>query len=123
MRIGTDIVEIDRIRRSVQKQGFLRHVYSKEEMAFFETKKDPAPSMAANWAAKEAFSKALGTGVVGFEMHDISVLRDKLGAPYLSLSGNAKEIADKMGLTPLVTLSHSDKYAVAFVVCEENKND
>ena len=121
MRIGTDICEISRIRKSAQKESFLRHVFSEEELSFLRIKRDPAPSMAANWAAKEAFAKALGTGVRGFELRDVSVLRDELGAPYFKLSGKAAEIADSLGLTPIVSLSHSDEYAVAFVVCEQKE--
>lgn len=119
MRIGTDIVEIDRIRKSAQKERFLKHVFSSDELEFLNKKRDPAPSMAANWAAKEAFSKALGTGVRGFELYEVEVLRDELGAPFFRLSGKAEEIAQGLGIKPIVSLSHSDKYAVAFVVCEE----
>ena len=119
MRIGTDIVEVSRIRKSAEKERFLKHVFSKEELDFLLKKRDPAPSMAANWAAKEAFSKALGTGVRGFELHEVSVLRDELGAPFFKLSGKAGEIAQELGIMPSVSLSHTEEYAVAFVVCEE----
>ena len=119
MRIGTDIVGVERMRRSCAKESFLRRVYTEREYSQFEKKSDPVPSLAANWAAKEAFSKALGTGVRGFELTEVEVLRDELGAPYFVLSGKAKEIADKMHLKPSVSLSHEKEYAVAFVVCEE----
>ena len=119
IRIGTDIIEISLIRKSAENKHFLKHVFSDEELEFLTKKRDPAPSAAANWAAKEAFAKALGTGVRGFELNEVSVLRDELGAPYFKLSGKALEIARGLNITPRVSLSHSDEYAVAFVICEE----
>lgn len=116
LRVGTDIIEISRIEKSVQRDSFLRRVYSQSELEMFETRKNPYPSMAANWAAKEAFSKSLGTGVRDFKLSEVEVLRDDLGAPYILLSGNAKRIADDMGLDFSVSLSHTDTLATATVI-------
>ncbi len=73
-------------------------------------------TIAANFAAKEAFAKALGTGVRGFSLGEVSVLRDRLGAPYFLLSGRAKQLAEERGLAFSVSLTHTDALAAAFVV-------
>lgn len=119
--VGTDIVEISRIRKSCQNKRFMERVYSEKEAALFLTKKDPYPSLAGNWAAKEAFSKALGTGVRGFELCEVSVLRDNSGAPYFEFTGKAKEIADSRKLDFSVSISHSKEYATAVVAAFSRK--
>ncbi|MFT3950731.1 MAG: holo-ACP synthase [Oscillospiraceae bacterium] len=112
--IGIDTVEISRIAKSVAHKRFLERVYSAEELALFSSKRAPIPSMAGNWAAKEAFSKALGTGVDGFLLSEISVLRNALGAPELVLTGAAKRLA--AGLTFQVSITHTRSYASAVVI-------
>ena len=72
--------------------------------------------MAGNWAAKESFAKALGTGVEGFSLSEVEILRDDMGAPYIRLCGNAKGIADEMGLAFSVSISHTDDLATAVVI-------
>lgn len=71
---------------------------------------------AAHFAAKEAFAKALGTGVRGFSLSEVEVLRDELGAPCLQLSGQARAIAEQRGLDFSVSLSHEHGYAAAVVL-------
>lgn len=115
-RIGTDIVEVKRIEKSAQRESFLRRVYSQAESALFSDKVNKYESMAGNWAAKEAFAKSLGTGVEDFGLSEVEVLRDKLGAPYIRLSGNAKRIADEMGLDFSVSISHTSELAIATVI-------
>ena len=115
-RIGTDIVEVKRIEKSAQREIFLRRVYSQAESALFSDKVKGYESMAGNWAAKEAFAKSLGTGVEDFGLSEVEVLRDKLGAPYIRLSGNAKRIADEMGLDFSVSISHTSELAIATVI-------
>ena len=112
--IGIDIVDIQRIEKSVSNIKFLSKVYSKKELDFFSSKKNPYPSMAGNWAAKEAFSKSLGTGLKGFSLNEVSVLRDENGKPFLELSGKALEIAK--GLFFSVSISHTDALATAVVI-------
>ena len=77
-------------------------------------------TIAANWAAKEAFSKALGTGVRGFGLSEVSVLRNEAGAPYFLLTGNAHKLAEQRGLTFSLSLSHTDGLALAFVIAYSN---
>ena len=83
-------------------------------------KKNFAPaSVAANFACKEAFSKAIGTGIRNFALNEVEILRDELGKPHISLSGDAKKLTDSLGITGLfVSISHSKRYAVANVISE-----
>ncbi len=118
--IGIDIVDIERIEKSVLNSRFLSKVYSKKEIDFFSSKKNPYPSMAGNWAAKEAFSKALGTGFNGFSLNEVSVLREENGKPFLELSGKALEIAK--GLSFSVSISHTDTLATAVVIAYNELN-
>ena len=123
---GIDLVEISRIAKSIENPRFLERVYSPEELELLRSRaKDGialhlSPSAvntaAANFCAKEAFSKALGTGVRGFALCEVSVLRDELGRPYFSLTGNAKKLVEEMGLTLSVSLSHAKDYATAVVM-------
>lgn len=115
--IGTDIIEIERIRKAIKKERFLNRFYAEEEIALLKGKKDMAPSAAANFAAKEAFSKALGTGIRSFYLKDIAILRDGLGKPYIAENQTIQTIKKQYGITCiLVTLSHSKTVAVATVV-------
>ena len=122
--VGTDIVEIARIKRSCRLESFVRKVYSRQERDLFSLKKDPYSSMAGNWAAKEAFSKSLGTGVRGFELSEVSILRDELGCPYMVLSGKAAQIAQERELDFSVSISHEKEYATAVVIAfRRDKNE
>ncbi len=78
--------------------------------------------MAANWAAKESFAKALGTGVEGFALNEVSCLRDELGCPYLELTGNALLAAENRRLTFAVSLSHIKDIASAVVIAYEKED-
>ena len=78
--------------------------------------------VAANWASKESFAKALGTGVEGFALNEVSCLRDELGCPYLELTGNALLAAENRGLTFAVSLSHIKDIASAVVIAYEKED-
>ena len=114
MGIGTDIIEISRIEKSIKSEAFLKRVFSERERELIEKK--GAKSAAANFAAKEAFSKALGTGVRGFSLCEVEVLREDNGKPYIVVSGRAKDMA--AGRKIEVSLSHTEELALAFVVIE-----
>jgi len=116
IKCGTDIIEISRIKRSIKNPKFLSRVYSPQELKYFVSISFNASTLAANFCAKEAFAKALGTGLRGFSLNDISVLRDSVGAPYLSLSGNAKQIVMREKLKFSLSLSHSKEFATAVVI-------
>ena len=118
--IGVDIVSIDRIEKSLSRENFLAKVYGEGEIALFATEgRIKTNSLAANFAAKEAFSKALGTGVRGFELSEVEILRDDMGKPYFHLSGKAKEIAESNNLVFSVSLSHEKDKAIAFVIAQQ----
>ena len=117
--IGVDIIEIERIKEAVERYGdkFLSRVYAPAEIAYCKhLEKLKYPELAVRFAAKEAYAKALGTGIrghlgkkqpVGPVWQAIEVANDKLGKPYFK---NHKKA--------LVSLSHCQKYATAFVVIE-----
>lgn len=121
--VGIDMVEIGRIKKCAESRHFVERVFSDEEQTLFASKKDPYESMAGNWAAKEAFSKALGTGVRGFALSEVSVLRNELGAPYLKLSGKAKDIAEKSGLRFSISITHTAEYAQAICIGYSGKEE
>lgn len=118
--IGVDIVETKRIESSLERFGdrFLHRVFLEGEIAYCQSMKFPARHFAARFAAKEAVSKAFGTGI-GEHMgwHDIEVCRKERGEPCLVLHGAAELLARSLFVTDtFVSLSHSDSYAVANVV-------
>ncbi|MDH7487385.1 MAG: holo-ACP synthase [Anaerolineae bacterium] len=115
-RVGVDIVELARIERAVRRHGdrFLRRVYTEAELAYC---RGDVGRLAARWAAKEAISKALGTGWRGIEWYELEVIREPSGQPQVALHGRAKAIAEELGLTQwALSLSHSQTCAVAFVI-------
>lgn len=118
---GIDLLEINRIAESIQNPRFKARVFSAIEREYFAAQKNPVPSMAACFAAKEAFSKALGTGVRGFKLCEVSVEHDTLGAPYFVFTGSAKKIVEERGLTFSLSLTHTDTMAAAFVVAMDGK--
>lgn len=116
---GIDIVEIKRIEKAMENPHFLTRFFSSEEIAYFKSRKSAAQSVAANFAGKEAFSKAIGTGIRGFLLSEVEILRDDTGKPHIALSGSAKKIADGFGITGLfISISHSEQHAVAQVIAE-----
>jgi len=118
---GIDLVENERIRKSVQNDRFVERVYGEGEQREFQKKKDPIQNMAASFAGKEAFLKAIGTGLGGCALNEIQILHKPSGQPYLSLSGKAEKIAKQMNTEFSVSLTHTKDYAAAVVVGEVKK--
>lgn len=118
---GIDLTEIERIKKSCQNPRFIARVFSAAEQEYFASKQNPYPSMAAAFAAKEAFSKAIGTGIRDFALTEVSVEHDLLGAPYLTFSGKAAEIVGRKKLSFSLSLTHTDTIAAAFVVAMEKE--
>jgi len=121
--LGTDIAEIPRIARSMERFGdhFLRRVYTAGEIAYCQSRnKSAAQSFAARFAAKEAGAKALGTGISrGISWKELEVVRAAGEAPRLALHGRAAERARQMGVTRIsLSLTHSKETALAVVVME-----
>lgn len=113
--IGIDLVEIERIEKSIQNPRFLTRFFGERELLEYKARGGRSSYIAANFCAKEAFSKSIGTGIRGFELKEVELLRDDLGKPYLVFSGSAARIVDKMGLAFEVSASHTRQYAVAVV--------
>ena len=120
---GVDIIEIHRVRNVAERYGerFLRRVYTKGEIAYSRGR---APQLASRFAAKEAVMKALGTGIRGVSWQEVEVVRERGQAPAVRLHGGALDRAERMGIEHLaLSLSHSEDYAVAFVVGETSSSD
>jgi holo-[acyl-carrier protein] synthase len=115
--IGIDVVEVERIASAIQRHGepFLAKIFTAAEREYCESRKNPAMHYAARFAAKEAVSKALGTGIGGNAgLHDLEVIPDAAGAPKLQLSGSAGIFAKQHGITDIqISLTHARDYAAA----------
>lgn len=114
--VGVDIVEIGRVQSSFERFGqrFLDRVYTVAEQAYCRGR---APQLAGRFAAKEAISKALGTGIRRIHWRNIEILPDRAGAPKVTLHGRAKERFESMKLDGLeVSISHSRENAVAMAI-------
>jgi holo-[acyl-carrier protein] synthase len=116
MEIGVDIVEISRIRALHERYGdrFLRRILTGAEMEQCLAKPDPVASLAGRFAAKEAVSKALGTGISqGLSWHSVEVLNDEAGKPLVTLHGHP-------GCRVSISISHDRHSAVAMALIEES---
>lgn len=114
--VGVDIIEIERIEAVLRRhsQRFLQRVYTPAEQAYCRGR---VPELAVRFAAKEAVSKALGTGMRGIAWREMEILCDERGKPLVRLHGRARARAEELGLSEfVVSLSHSRDYAVAFVM-------
>ncbi len=120
--IGVDLVEVERIERAIERDGahFLDRVFTADEIAYCGKMRVPGPHYAARFAAKEAVSKAFGTGIgEHFNFLDIEVCREKSGAPFIVLHGNAAHFAQERGVRKThLSLSHTAGSAIAQVVVE-----
>ncbi len=118
--IGVDIIEIERIKKSMGELGdtFLQKIFTSNEIAYCNSKPNAVQHFAARFAAKEALSKAVATGWAGeFRWKDVEVMNESSGKPLLTLHGSMKELLSQCSV--FVSLSHSDNHVVAMVVLEE----
>ena len=115
--IGIDVVEVDRIESAIERLGepFLTKLFTPAEREYCAAQKKPALHYAARFAAKEAVSKAFGTGIGGQAgWLDLEITRDPSGAPKLTLQGNAADFAKQKGITEIqISLTHAREYAAA----------
>jgi holo-[acyl-carrier protein] synthase len=119
--IGTDIIEINRIKKLLNKNNqFKKKIFSTKEIKSCESSPNVSASYSKRFAAKEAFSKALGTGIRnGISFNEISINNKKNGAPFIELLGNTKIITKnitKKRTKIYLSLSDEKKYAIAMVV-------
>jgi holo-[acyl-carrier protein] synthase len=120
--IGTDIIEVERIRKHIDAGfGFREKVFTAKEIAYCEGKTNKAQNYAARFSAKEAFLKAVGTGLrQGLSFTDIEVVNDELGKPEMVLHGQARELTRKMGVTNIqISLTHLRDWVNAMVIIEK----
>ena len=120
---GVDIVEIDRVGRVAEEYGkrFLERIYTEQEILYCRGR---APQLASRFAAKEAVMKLLGTGTRGVGGKDIEIRRRRGSAPFIELHARAKIRAEQIGLQDIaLSLSHSEKYAVASVIGQSDKGN
>ncbi|HAY61662.1 MAG TPA: holo-[acyl-carrier-protein] synthase [Acidaminococcaceae bacterium] len=116
--IGCDLAKTARIAAALQKPGFAERVFTEEELVLAEDA-HRAEHLAARFAAKEAFLKALGTGLREGRLTEIGVTKDPLGKPDIVVTGRFAELAAERGVTRFhVTLSHTKDSALAVVVLE-----
>jgi len=118
--IGTDIIEVDRIKKSIENYGdrFRKKIFSNKEIEYCEQFNDQKwVHYAARFAAKESFSKAIGTGITnGFKFNEISILNEQSGKPYILLDGNMLQSWGHCNA--LISLSHTRDNAIAYIILE-----
>ena len=116
--IGNDIVEIPRITASMQNERFMTFCFSERERTEYGAS---VQKLSGCFAAKEAIAKALGTGVRGFSMDEITVMRDELGKPYFVFEGKIEQIMESKLLTAHLAITNTNEYALANVVLEAER--
>ena len=116
--IGNDIIEIERIEKAISKEGFKAKVFTQREIENIVKRGNRAETYAGIFSAKEAISKAIGTGVREFSLTDLEILNDDLGKPYVVVSEKLDKIlkAKKEDYQIEISISHSKKYATAMAI-------
>lgn len=118
--IGTDIAKVSRFEKWVRNPGMTERFFNPKEFSSAGSEASRCQHYAARFAAKEAFSKALGTGISGFDLKDVYITNDSEGKPLLNIEGAALSLMkERLGeCRAFVSLSHEKEYAIAFVVLE-----
>jgi holo-[acyl-carrier protein] synthase len=118
--IGVDVIEVKRMERWLNNSSLLERYFHNEELTLaFSRKKGAAQTLAARFAAKEAFGKALGTGLARIELKDIIVINNDNGKPDIKLTGTAQKEFEKSSADKIhISLSHERENAIAMIVLE-----
>ncbi|MCK4761889.1 MAG: holo-ACP synthase [Candidatus Aminicenantes bacterium] len=119
--IGTDIIDIVRIKNSIEKnKRFVEKIFTEKEIGYCEARMRREVHYAGRFAAKEAFFKAIGTGYRGgMGWREISIENDELGKPGIELSGRTRDFFKKKKFKNIhLSISHTREYAVSFVVID-----
>ena len=120
---GIDIIEIDRIKKSIQKYSsrFEQRVFTQKEIDYCHSQADPSKHFAARFTVKEAVLKCFGTGMTdGILWKDIEVERLKSGQPVLNLHGKGKQLFNQLNLKYIhISITHDKKHAVAHAIAEK----
>ena len=116
--IGNDIIEIERIEKAISKEGFKNKIYTQKELENIKKRGDRVETYAGIFSAKEAISKAIGTGVREFSLTDLEILNDDLGKPYVVVSEKLDKIikSKKEDYQIEISISHSKKYVIAMAI-------
>lgn len=118
--IGTDIIEVERVRKACTNPAFVKRIYTEKELAFI---KEDKGRYVTNFAVKEAVSKMLGTGFINVMPIEIEVLREESGKPYVNLYGEAENRKKELHIDDiLVTISDTKEYAVAYVIGQSKED-
>jgi len=119
--IGTDITEVKRFEKWIKNPEMLQRFFNEKEMSSAKSDSAKCQHYAARFAAKEAFSKALGTGITGFNLKDVYITNNSEGAPLLNIEGAALSLMkERLGnCNAFVSLSHEKEYAIAYVILEK----
>lgn len=119
--VGTDMIEIERIRRACKREAFLTRVYTEREC---QQAGENYSRLAGTFAVKEAVAKVFGTGFREFGPREIEVVRDGLGKPTVTLYGKAKALAERLSIERLhVSITNTKEYAAAFAVGERGETE
>ena len=115
--LGVDAVDIDRFRRALQRSPRLvQRVFTADERTAVARRSDPVPSLAARFAVREAVMKALGVGLGGFDLHDVSVESHASGRPHLRVTGRAAQLASIQDISTWhLSITHTEQVAIAVV--------
>lgn len=116
IRTGTAIIEMARVRKACANKKFLSDYFSADEIRFLVSHRLSTSLIAENYCVKIAVAKALGTGMRLIRAHDITVLRDRLGAPFVITEGNLKIQEQREGFEISVSVAHCKDYATASVI-------
>jgi holo-[acyl-carrier protein] synthase len=118
--IGTDITECLRIARMIERHGelFINRVYTPDEIAYCQSRRQATQHFTGRWAAKEAILKALGTGWRrGISWRDMEIRNDALGKPVVAVRGGVKDVVEQLGVVKLlVSISHCRTHATAYAL-------
>ena len=116
--IGNDIIEIERIEKAISKESFKDKIYTQRELENIKKRGNRTETYAGIFSAKEAISKAIGTGVREFSLTDLEILNDDLGKPYVIVSEKLDKIIKnkKEDYQIEISISHSKKYATAVAI-------
>ncbi|MBR1640663.1 MAG: holo-ACP synthase [Treponema sp.] len=123
--LGTDIVQVNRMKKWINTEGMVQRFFNSEELMENGSENARCQHYAARFAAKEAFSKALGTGITGFKLTDLYITKNEEGKPFLNVKDSAADVLKKRcGNCFLhVSLSHEKEYATAVVIIESEGED
>ena len=117
IKTGVDCVEIERVKKAMEKESFLTYILGPNEYKYYESKGFPPQSIAGAWCAKEAFAKLVGLGIRGYTLRDIEVVHDELGKPSYEFHGIAYEVIKEQKIFSMdLSITHDKSVAVAVAV-------